>query len=48
MTLKDRITEDMKNAMRAKEAARLSIVRLLLSALKHSDIEERRTPPGHE
>ena len=32
MTLKDRITEDMKSAMRAREADRLSTIRMLLAA----------------
>jgi uncharacterized protein YqeY len=42
MTLKDRITEDMKNAMRAKAAARLSTIRLLLAAIKQREVDERR------
>ena len=41
MTLKDRISEDMKAAMRAKDAARLSAVRLLLAALKQKEVDER-------
>ncbi len=41
MTLKARITEDMKAAMRAKEAARLSAIRLLLSAMKQREVDER-------
>ncbi|MDE2210681.1 MAG: GatB/YqeY domain-containing protein [Betaproteobacteria bacterium] len=45
MTLKDRITEDMKNAMRAKAAARLSTIRLLLAAIKQREIDERRELP---
>ena len=32
MSLKDRVTEDMKNAMRAKDAPRLSTIRMLLAA----------------
>ncbi|HTQ02003.1 MAG TPA: GatB/YqeY domain-containing protein [Casimicrobiaceae bacterium] len=40
--LKARITEDMKTAMRAKDAARLSTVRLLLAAIKQREIDERR------
>ena len=43
MTLKDRITEDMKSAMRAKEASRLSTIRLLLAAIKQREIDERKT-----
>jgi uncharacterized protein YqeY len=41
MTLKERITEDMKAAMRARDAARLSAVRLLLAALKQKEVDER-------
>lgn len=41
MSLKDRITEDMKSAMRAKDAARLSTIRLLLAAIKQKEIDER-------
>ena len=42
MTLKDRITEDMKIAMRAKDVARLSTIRLLLAAIKQREVDERR------
>ena len=42
MTLKARITEDMKVAMRAKDAARLSTIRLLLAAIKQREVDERR------
>ena len=42
MTLKDRITEDMKSALRAHEAARLSTIRLLLAAIKQREVDERR------
>jgi len=42
MTLKTRITDDMKAAMRAKEAARLSAIRLLLAAIKQKEVDERR------
>jgi uncharacterized protein YqeY len=41
MSLKERITEDMKAAMRAKETARLSTIRLLLSAMKQREVDER-------
>ena len=41
MTLKARITEDMKNAMRAKETARLSTIRMLLAAMKQREVDER-------
>jgi uncharacterized protein YqeY len=43
MTLKDRITADMKDAMRAKAAARLSTIRLLLAAIKQREVDERTT-----
>jgi len=43
MTLKDRITEDMKQAMRSKESARLSAIRLLLAAIKQREVDERIT-----
>jgi uncharacterized protein len=43
MSLKDRITEDMKNAMRAKEAERLGTIRLLLAAIKQKEVDERIT-----
>ena len=41
MSLKDRITDDMKAAMRAKETARLSAIRLLLAAMKQREVDER-------
>jgi uncharacterized protein YqeY len=41
MSLKDQITEDMKNAMRAKEAERLGAIRLLLAAIKQREVDER-------
>jgi uncharacterized protein YqeY len=41
MTLKARITEDMKAAMRARETARLSTIRLLLAAMKQKEVDER-------
>jgi uncharacterized protein len=41
MTLKATITEDMKNAMRAKDSARLSTIRLLLAAIKQREVDER-------
>jgi uncharacterized protein len=41
MTLKDRITEDMKDAMRAKDSARLLTIRGLLAALKQREVDER-------
>ena len=41
MTLKATITEDMKAAMRARETARLSTIRLLLAAIKQKEVDER-------
>ena len=43
MTLKDRITEDMKAAMRAKQAERLLTIRMLLAACKQKEVDERVT-----
>ena len=41
MTLKEQITEDMKNAMRAKDAKRLSAIRMLLAAMKQVEVDKR-------
>ena len=41
MSLKDRITEEMKAAMRAKDAERLGTIRLLLAAIKQREVDER-------
>ncbi len=41
MSLKDQITEDMKTAMRAKDATRLLTIRGLLAALKQKEVDER-------
>ena len=43
MPLKDRITEDMKTAMRAGEKERLGTIRLILSAIKQREVDERIT-----
>lgn len=43
MTLKDRINDDMKAAMRAKDAPRLLTIRGLLAALKQREVDERIT-----
>ena len=43
MTLKERITEDMKAAMRAKDSARLGTIRLLQAAMKQKEVDERVT-----
>lgn len=43
MSLKDRITDDMKAAMRAKQAERLSTIRMLLAAVKQREVDERIT-----
>lgn len=41
MSLKARISDDMKAAMRAKETARLGAIRLLLAAIKQKEVDER-------
>jgi uncharacterized protein YqeY len=41
MTLKTRIQEDIKSALRAKDSARLSALRLLMAAIKQREIDER-------
>lgn len=41
MSLKTRITEDMKNAMRAKETPRLGAIRLLQAAIKQREVDDR-------
>ena len=41
MTLKERINEDMKAAMRARESAKLGAIRLLLAAIKQKEVDER-------
>ena len=43
MSLKERINEDMKAAMRAKEAQRLGCIRLILAAIKQREVDERIT-----
>ena len=43
MTLKERITEDMKSAMRAGEKDRLAVVRLILAGIKQREVDERIT-----
>ena len=41
MTLKERIQEDMKSAMRSGEKERLATIRLILSAVKQREVDER-------
>lgn len=41
MSLRQQITDDMKAAMRAKDTARLSAIRLLLAAIKQREVDER-------
>lgn len=43
MSLKERITEDMKSAMRAGDRDRLSVIRLILAAIKQREVDERIT-----
>src|SRR6267142_1160674 len=42
MSLKAKVTDDMKAAMKAREAQRLSAVRLLLAAIKQREVDERK------
>ena len=42
-TLKERIQDDMKNAMRAKEKARLATIRLVLAAIKQKEVDDQTT-----
>jgi len=41
MSLKDRITDDMKNAMRAKDSERLGTIRMITAAIKQREVDER-------
>jgi uncharacterized protein YqeY len=41
MSLKEQITDDMKAAMRAKESAKLSTIRLLIAEIKRKEVDER-------
>src|SRR5437763_16738971 len=43
MSLKDRINDDMKTAMRARETERLGTIRLLLAAIKQREVDDRIT-----
>ena len=43
MSLRERVNEDMKNAMRAREAEKLGALRLLLAAIKQREVDERIT-----
>ena len=43
MSLKERIQEDMKNAMRARASERLGTIRLILAAIKQREVDERIT-----
>ncbi len=43
MSLKDRVLDDMKAAMRAKDAARLSTIRMLMAGIKQKEVDERIT-----
>ena len=43
MTLKERITEDMKTAMRSGEKERLGVIRMLQAAIKQREVDERIT-----
>lgn len=41
MSLKERISEDMKTAMRAKDSERLGTIRLLMAEMKRKEVDER-------
>ena len=43
MALKDQITSDMKEAMKAGDKPRLSVIRLILAAVKQREVDERIT-----
>ena len=43
MMLRERVNEDMKSAMKAREAERLATIRLLLAAMKQREVDERIT-----
>jgi uncharacterized protein YqeY len=43
MSLKERITEDMKTAMRAKDSERLATIRMIQAAIKQIEVDERIT-----
>jgi uncharacterized protein YqeY len=43
MSLKDRIQDDMKSAMRARDKERLAVIRLILAAIKQREVDERIT-----
>ena len=43
MSLRDKISEDMKSAMRAKDEARLSSIRMLWAAIQRREVDERIT-----
>ncbi len=42
MTLKSRILDDMKNAMRAQEKEKLGVIRLIQAAIKQYEVDERK------
>ena len=44
MTLREQIVEDMKNAMRAHDAPRLSAIRMLLAAVKQREVDDKADP----
>lgn len=48
MTLREQITADMKDAMRAKDTAKLGTIRLITAALKQQEVDERVKHPDFE
>lgn len=48
MSLSDRLNEDMKHAMRSQDKFRLSVIRMVRSAIKNIEIDQRRTLDDNE
>ncbi|MFS1513528.1 GatB/YqeY domain-containing protein [Chengkuizengella sp. SCS-71B] len=48
MSLSERLTSDMKQAMRDKEKLKLTVIRMIRSAIKDVEINERRTPDDND
>ncbi|NDI33724.1 GatB/YqeY domain-containing protein [Chengkuizengella sediminis] len=48
MSLSERLTTDMKQAMRDKEKLKLTVIRMIRSAIKDVEINERRTPDDND
>ena len=48
MSLKEQITDDMKDAMRAKDRVRLDTIRMLMAGIKQREVDERKELSGSE